>query len=375
MVSQKILYVVDELEDFWTWRLKLAKAAQLKGWEIHVASRGAGSDPRFAAENFHGHDLPPVQGGFPLLFALRGIIKKTGPGIIHAITLKYALLTGLAALGEKNVRPVYTIAGLGYLFSESGWKSKLLKSAISPFLKLVFRNAQIIVQNPDDRSTLVKSKLAWPDQVKLVRGSGIDTAKFQPIPGLEDNPPLVLMPTRLVHDKGISVFIEAARILKKRGVNASFQIAGGLSGHNPRAITQQEIEAMTRDGTVFWLGRVADMPSLYARAAVIVYPSYYGEGIPRVLLEAASMGKAIVTTDHPGCREAVIHNENGFLVPVKDAEATANAIEKLLRDRGLCMKMGARGRERAEEEFSADLIVKQTLSVYDGGTSSAKSNV
>jgi glycosyltransferase involved in cell wall biosynthesis len=177
--------------------------------------------------------------------------------------------------------------------------------------------------------------------------------------------PVVLLPTRLIREKGVIVFIEAARILKARGVNAKFQIAGGMEGHNPNKISKEEMETLTADGATEWLGRVTDMPALYASAALIAYPSYYREGVPKVLLESAAMGKAIITTDHPGCREAVADNDNGLLVPVKDAQATADAIETLLKDPVRRKEMGARSRERAEKEFDVRLIVDQTLKVYE----------
>jgi glycosyltransferase involved in cell wall biosynthesis len=141
-------------------------------------------------------------------------------------------------------------------------------------------------------------------------------------------------------------------------------VAGGITEHNPLAITKTEMERMVAGTPVEWIGRVDDMPGLYARATLIVYPSWYREGIPRVLLEAAACGKAIVTTDHPGCREAVIHNETGLLVPVKNAEATADAVEAILKNPDLRKKMESAGRALAEREFGIDKVVAQTMKIY-----------
>lgn len=353
----KILYVINHIDWFWSHRLPLAKAAQDAGYDVHVAVHGA-NDVRFAKYGFTAHELPE----FPPLVSWRlgQLARSLKPDLIHAITLKYSFLTGLATRHTKT-RRVFTIAGLGYLFSED---AALLRLLVMPLLKYALGNARIIVQNPDDCDILI-CRGVIRDAV-LIRGSGVDTAIFNQAHNNEENPPIVLMPTRLLRDKGVMVFAEAAKILKDRGVNARFQIAGGMEGHNPATLTESDMKSMIEDGAVEWLGRVNEMPALYARAAVIAYPSWYREGVPKVLLEAAAMGKAIVTTDHPGCREAVTHGVNGLLVPVKNAQATAEAIEKLLNDPDLRARMGTAGRKKAEEEFDVRLVVERTLKTYEG---------
>ncbi|MCD8525729.1 MAG: glycosyltransferase [Alphaproteobacteria bacterium] len=174
------------------------------------------------------------------------------------------------------------------------------------------------------------------------------------------------MATRLLHDKGVAVFIEAARIMTEHGIKARFQIAGGEVTSNPLAISKEQMEAMVEGKPVEWLGKVDDMPALLAECAVFVYPSYYREGIPKVLLEAAASGKPIVTTDHPGCREAVEDGVNGFLVPVRNALKTAEATQKILEDGKLQKAMSKASRNRAEEEFNVAKIVTETLDVYKG---------
>jgi glycosyltransferase involved in cell wall biosynthesis len=368
MGQMKILYVVSELDDFFSSRLPVALAAKGDGHKISIAAPGAHKSPHLSQLGFQGYDIPaPDQklsgaSAFKLVRRIDDILHEAKPDIIHAITLKYAFLAGLAARRYKKIKPVYTIAGLGYLFSSETLKPKLMRLLLRPIIRNVFRNARIIVQNPDDQRILTKQRFIKDTQVELVRGSGVDLERFRATNIHGD--PIVLMPTRLVHDKGIAVFIEAARILKTRGMDARFQIAGGITSHNPLAISQSEMEQMVAGTNVEWLGKISDMPALYASAIIIVYPSWYGEGIPRVLLEAAACGKPIITTDHPGCREAVTDNDNGFLVPVKNAQATADAIEKLLNDKALQERMGRRSRERAESEFDINLIARQTADIY-----------
>lgn len=360
----KLLYVINHIDWFWSHRLPLAKAAQSAGWDVHIAVPDAAADQQLAAHGFTGHNLPV--GVASAIKMLRHIIAQEKPDLVHAITIKHAFITGLATLGLKVPRIVHTIAGLGYLFSGEGLKPKLLRFAIVPFLRLALRrkNTNLIFQNPDDMQIMIMRGLASQQHSHLIRGSGVDISQFAPRNVPVSSTPIVLMPTRLVHDKGVGVFVQAARILKSRNINAKFQIAGGVSPNNPLAITQAEMEDIVRDGAVEWLGRVNDMPDLLAKATLIAYPSHYREGIPKVLLEAAACGKPIITTDHAGCREAVLHGENGLLVPVKNPQALADAIETLLHDPQRCIEMGEKSRKIAEIEFNVDKIVAQTLAVY-----------
>ncbi len=371
-MTQKLLYVINHIDWFWSHRLPLAVGAQKEGWDVAVAVTGAGDDTKLAEHHFKGLELPASDEGFgpfrllQIIAAVHQYLKAEKPDVVHAITLKYAFIAGLAARFHRDVRVVHTIAGLGYLFSDTGLKPKILRFLIGPLLKaaLKYKRVQLIFQNPDDQRLMIKSGFAREDQCHLIRGSGVDIRQFSPKKLARHDVPLIVMPTRLVHDKGVAVFVEAARILRDQGFQAKFQIAGGVTANNPLAISEDEMQAMVADGAVEWLGKVSDMPDLLARADMVVYPSYYREGIPKVLLEAAAMAKPIITTDHPGCREAVDHGENGLLVNVRDAQATADAIIYLLKDQGRLTAMGAKSREKAENEFDVRLIVKQTLKVY-----------
>jgi glycosyltransferase involved in cell wall biosynthesis len=367
----KLLYILAETNDFWSSRLPLAMAAKEKGCEIYVAAPGAADDLVLKEFGFHGHDLPPARNGFSIfsavknVFSIKKLLRELKPDIAHTFTLKYSLLTGLASCCAKNTKHIFTIAGLGYLFSGNDIKSKILLCIAAPFLKYALRKAETVTfQNSDDMQILTSRNFVRAENSVLIRGSGVDLQKFSPSSGAESNPPLVLLPTRLIHDKGISVFMAMAEILKKRHIPARFQVAGGVTQHNPLAITKAEMERMVAGSAVEWIGRVDDMPALYAQTTLIVYPSWYREGIPRVLLEAAACGKAIVTTDHPGCREAVIPNETGLLVPIKNAQAAADAVEAILKNPTLRKKMESAGRALAEREFSVDKVVTQTIKVY-----------
>ncbi|MCB1783500.1 MAG: glycosyltransferase family 4 protein [Alphaproteobacteria bacterium] len=369
---QKLLYVINHMDWFWSHRLPLAAGAQEAGWDVTVAASGASSDKKLASRGFHAADLPNPEGkfiGFAVLetvFEIFRVLSREKPDLMHAITLKYAFIAGLCARLYPKMRVVYTIAGLGYLFSGEGVKPRLLRAVIGPALKFALKHPQasLIFQNPDDMDLMIKHGFCRAEAAHLIRGSGVDTDAFKPSDVRPETPPIVLMPTRLVHDKGVAVFVAAARLLKKRGSEARFQIAGGLSASNPLAISEAEMKDMVSDGTVEWLGKVDDMPGLLARATLVAYPSYYREGVPKVLLEAAAAGKAIVTTDHPGCREAVADGVNGLLVPIKDAGSLADAIADLLSHPDKRAAMESSGRARALGEFDVHLIVSQTLALY-----------
>lgn len=367
MAGEKLLYIFDETD--WHSRMPLATVAKNAGYDVTI---GLLSD-NDSHDDTHGFKIETIKrthgfGPFSalgLLFGMRKLVRAQTPDIVHTVTLKYAFLLGLALLFVR-VKRVYTLAGLGYLFRGEGIRPQLMRALLCAPLMLVLRNARakIIFQNPDDQQLLITKKYVRAKNTILIRGSGVDLKKFQATPLPYGETPIVLMPTRLVHGKGIGVFVEAAKILKAKGVDAHFQIAGGITRHNPEAISEDEMNFMTADGSVEWLGRVEGMPALLATASLIVYPSYYGEGIPRVLLEAAACGRPIITADSPGCKEAVIVGKNGMLVPIKDAHATAAAIEQLLSDHAMMEFMGSESRKMAEEMFDVHAIVDQTLQVY-----------
>lgn len=368
-MQRKLLYVVNHIDWFWSHRLPLARAAQHHGWDVAVAVPGGSLDTRFVTHGFRVFDVPQARTAIAFLAAVRKLrrhIIDDRPRVIHAITLQSAVVAGLAAWRCRDVTVVHTIAGLGYLFSSTGVRPWILRQLLHPLLRIALGGTRttIIVQNADDAALLVRHGIISQSRCHLIRGSGVDTDVFCPRTEPRAGPALVLMASRLVREKGIDVFIQMARILKDRHVPACFAIAGGPADSNPNGISSDDMRQLTADGSVTWLGQVADMPSLLNKATVVVYPSYYREGVPKVLLEAAAMARAIVTTDHPGCRDVVTHGLNGLLVPTRDPVATADAVERLLTNPGERERMGLRGRQRAEEEFTVARIVSQTLALY-----------
>jgi len=294
---------------------------------------------------------------------VRRVIRAVAPTLVHNVTVKPVLYGTLAArlAGVQGI--VNAISGLGYAFSD---KSRWVLAAV---LRQAYRFAlhgarvHVIFQNDDDAREFAAAGLVRASQITKIRGSGVDLRHFWPADEDSTEPPLVLLPARMLRDKGITEFVRAAQLLCRDGCSARFVLAGRLDHNNPAAFTRSELEQLLRDAPVEWLGHVEDMPALLRRAHIVCLPSYR-EGLPKSLIEACAVGRPIVTTDVPGCRAVVADGLNGLLVPPRDAEALAAALRRLIPDKELRAFLGRAARQRAEREFSVDSVVAQTLALY-----------
>jgi glycosyltransferase involved in cell wall biosynthesis len=259
---------------------------------------------------------------------------------------------------------INAFAGLGYTFMDRHDGANFLQSVVTWGLKVAVRlnRSMIVCQNADDRDWLVERGIARSGHIEIVAGSGVDTEAFS-ITDPPQGPPVVLLPARMLWDKGIAEFVQAARLLQGRGIRAKFVLVGRCDEDNPAAIPQNQLHEWVLEGTVEWWGHREDMARVYAEASIVVLPSYR-EGLPKVLLEAAACGRALIATDVPGCRDAVRHQVNGLLVPVRDATALAKAIEALLADEPMRERMGRAGRELIVREFSVTRITTQMVALY-----------
>jgi glycosyltransferase involved in cell wall biosynthesis len=268
-------------------------------------------------------------------------------------------------IGYKPV--IFTVAGLGSLYTSPKLKMRIIRFVLMPLMRFAFggQGSFIIFQNPDDQRVMIDGKIITQEKSTVIRGSGVDLNEFPYCKYSRKGTPIVLFSSRLVKEKGIYDFIEAARILKKKNIYARFQVAGDVYLTNPNFISRKEIQKAHDEGIVEWLGQCKDMCAIISKAQMMVLPSYYGEGVPKILLEAASIGRPIVTCDTPGCREAVEHELNGLLVPPQNPQALSEAIELLLNDVDKGIKYGIEGRERVKKYFHVDKVVSSTLDVYD----------
>jgi glycosyltransferase involved in cell wall biosynthesis len=292
------------------------------------------------------------------------VYREERPSLVHQIALKPVLLGGIAArlCGIRHV--VNAIVGGGYAMTSGSFRMRVFRPILRLALRLLLNpeGSKVIFENTDDIEEFVRKKQVAPAAAVLIKGSGVDPALFSS-DGSKEDPPIVLLGARLLWDKGIGEFVEAANLLRARGIKARFVIAGDADPGNRACIDRQTLDLWRAAGVVEFWGFRKDMPEVLSRASVACLPSYR-EGLPRFLLEAMAAGLPCVATDVPGCRGAVADGDNGLLVPARDAVALADALQRLVVDPSLRTRMGRRGRDRIADEFSSELIESQTLGLY-----------
>ena len=289
------------------------------------------------------------------------------PDLVHHVTSKPVLYGTIAARLANVPAVVNAIPGLGYAFGSGRGARKLLRRvvAIAYRLALRHRHIRVIFQNREQLTQFVEEKLVKDVDAVLIPGSGVDMNLFAPAPRSDHAIPQVVLASRMLYAKGVREFVDAARLLKSRGVSARFMLVGEPDPDNPESIPLGILQEWDREGVVTYAGRRDDMPAVLAQTDLFVLPTYYGEGVPKALIEAAASGIAIVTTDWPGCRDVVVNEVNGLLVPVRDVDRLADAMERLLEQPGLRREMGAKGRERAVANFSLPAVSEQTMQIYE----------
>jgi glycosyltransferase involved in cell wall biosynthesis len=368
--TRKILYVVNDAPFFLSHRLPLALAAKAAGYHVHVATPDSPSATAIQKHGLQFHAIPLHRSSTRIwkelasLQALMMLYRGLLPDLIHHVTIKPVLYGGLAARLTRIPAVVHAVPGLGHVFVERGLRASLLRAAVKRLYRLAFAhgNAKVILQNPDDQALLERMRVIGSGESLLIRGSGVDMQAFAPRPE-PDTIPTVILAARMLWAKGVGEFVDAARLLREQQVEARFVLVGESDPGNPSAVPVWQLEQWHDSGVVEWMGTCDDMPRIFAEAHMVCLPSYR-EGLPKVLIEAAACGRPIVTTDTPGCREVVRHEENGLLVPPRDAVALAAALRRLILSPALRAFLGKRGREIAVAEFGLEKVVEETLAVY-----------
>lgn len=302
-----------------------------------------------------------------LLLHIARLLRTEQAAIIHGFTIKPAIYAGIAGRLAGVRGRVSAVAGLGFVFISDSLKARLLRPVVRALAWIAFggRRARLIVQNPDDHAAFVGSGLAPPDRTHIIPGSGVDLTRFQistrtRAPG---EPLKVLLAARMLWDKGLAEFVQAARVLKAQGRDIRFLLAGQPDPGNPAACAPEDLARWTAEGVVEHLGHVEDMPGLLAEVDVVVLPSYR-EGLPKTLIEAAGCALPLVTTDVPGCREVVTHEQDGLLVAVREHKGLVEAIARLDDDPELRRRLGMAAREKALRLFDVEIVIRRTLDVY-----------
>jgi len=351
-MSKKILYVDNRVKYVLSHRIPWLEGARDAGLDVHVTTLTDGPSSRIEDAGFAYHDIAesgrsdnPLR-ELQLIVRLYRLYRELQPEIIHHITLRSILYGGVAAALLRGPTVVNGVTGLGYLFSAHDLKVRLLRAAVLWALRFLPRRRMVyLFQNPDDQQLFQRHRIVDPASSVLIKGSGVDTDAFEAreeAPG----PPVVLFPARMLWHKGVQAFVDAARMLEKNETDIRFVMVGDTDADNPAGVSAAQLRQWEGEGILEWWGYQENMADVFAQSHIVCLPSAYREGVPKVLIEAASCGRPIVTTDMPGCREIVRDGENGILVPPRDGSAVARAVRRLVDDRELRRKMGERGRER-----------------------------
>ena len=373
-MSRKLLFVVNVDWFFLSHRLPIALEALRQGYEVHIAT--ALTD-KITVLQGHGLVVHPVSvdrsgaglwAAWKLFRQIYRVCEDVKPDVVHLVTIKSVLFGGLAARLSGVPAVVSAVSGLGFVFVANGVKAKIRRWLVGTLYcwALGHHNLSVIFQNQDDLACLARIAHLPTRKATIIRGSGADLTQYRVMP-FPTSVPVVLFAARLLVDKGTREFVECARIFRQRGLSvqdARFVIVGKPDLANPASLHSDELAQWAEEGVVELWGHRTDMPQVMEAAHLVVLPSYYGEGLPKVLIEAAACGRVVVTTDHPGCRDAIEANKTGLLVPIKNALALADAIEYLIKNPDVLKRMGAAGRALAEKEFAIEKIVAEHMKIY-----------
>ena len=367
---KRILFVVTEDWYFVSHRLYMATTAVKAGYKVALLCKTSKHQELIEESGIKvinwslNRRSRNLISEFKAIREISTVIDRFNPDIVHSVALKPILYTAFQFKRKNTYANIYAFGGLGYVFSSSKLKAQILRSLLVVILRWILggERVRVILQNPDDFNLLLRLKVITNGKTRLIRGVGVNTSLFSPSQKLNDKP-IVLLPARILWDKGIADFVEIANRMKSYEVNVRFVLVGDPDPHNPESVSILQLEEWLEKEVVEWWGHKEEMQNIYQQATIICLPSYR-EGLPKSLLEAASCALPIVTYDVPGCREVVIDGINGFLVPLKDKDALLNAIKTLLDDASLCDKFGQAGRELVIREFSQQKIANETNKIW-----------
>ncbi len=372
MNSKKIVFVVNVDWAFILNRLPIALKAIEAGYEVHLLCAVTSKVKNLERLGLIVHPLVLSRSGMNIfseinsIFSIYQLVKKIKPDLVHLVTIKPVIYGGAVARLAKVPAVVSAISGLGFVFmNKPSIKSIIFRKLVLFLYHFAVRhsNQAVIFQNPADRQVLLDGCSLDREKTRMIRGSGVDLAEYITVPE-PGGVPVIVMASRLLKDKGVYEFVEAARMVNSKGLKAHFKLIGEPDAGNPESVSRAVVESWQDEGVVSCLGYRTDIAQLFSQAHIVVLPSYR-EGLPKVLVEAAACGRAVITTDVPGCRDAIEPDVTGLLVPTRDASALEQAINKLIEDNALRLSMGKAGRALAESEFSIEKVVAAHFDIYD----------
>lgn len=367
----KLLFFISEDWYFWSHRLPLALSAIERGWDVYLMTRISTYQSRIEEKGIKLLPLDRFKRGFQnpfkellSLFEIVSVYKRVNPDIVQHVALKPIVL-GTISAHLTHVRSIFnTFAGMGSLFTMMDKRKTYLPDLIFHVFKFIFKPpcVRLVFQNASDRDMMVQKNITKKDRTALVKGSGVDIRLFHPVPP-PGGTPIVLMACRMLWDKGVAEFVDAAKRINSKVLKARFVLVGDPDPENPNAISHAQMEKWHRSGHIEWWGHQENMAEVYAKSHIFCLPSYR-EGLPKAILEACASGRPVVTTDAIGCRDIVRHGENGLLVQPRDANALSDAIESLIEDQQSRHRMGMKGRAMVEQEYAEEIITHQTFQHY-----------
>ena len=370
--KKKLLFLVNVDWFFITHRLPIAKKALSEGYDVYLLTN--------VTKNINdikslGIKIVPLKINrsnaliIPNLLIFLKILFyffKIQPDIIHLVTVKPVLFGGIAARIARIPFVVSAITGLGYVFTQKGFLAEIRKLIVEFIYKIALghKNIKIIFQNQHDRYTLVNQVNIPLSSTTIIKSSGVNLNTFYP-QQIPEGRPIVVLASRMLIEKGIREFVISAESIINEGYDVRFVLVGKPDLEYPNSISYEEINSWVSQNTVEWWGHRNDIHIIFGLSSIVVLPSYYSEGLPKVLVEAAACGRPIITSDHPGCKDAIIPDVTGLLVPICNSNALTRAILKLINNPQLIRSMGIEGRKYAVNNFSEDLIVDQHLDIYN----------
>ena len=369
MEKKKVVYIVNVDWFFISHRLPLALYAIRNGWDVYLLTKVTDKRGVLEENGIHVIDVPfgrtsvnPIA-ELKCLTKLSRLLKKIKPDIIHNVTWKGCLWGSIAAKMVGNHHVVNALSGLGSVFIGQG----LVNKVMGRLARIAFKNdnAGFIFQNPDDIKWFKGLGYASEDRIYMIKGSGIDLNTYAYREAQLKDKLKILFPARMLRDKGLIELIGAFGLLKEKYFGKiELVLAGSCGDANKTAMTEEELKGMLDDGYITWIGNQTDMYPVYVESDIVVLPSYR-EGLPKALIEACAVGRPIVTTDVPGCRECVDEGVNGYLVPLKSVKELADAIEKLVLNPVIRIEYGKASRQKAEQDFSIENVINKTFAIYD----------
>lgn len=370
IVKPKILYIVNVDWFFISHRLPIAMEMKELGYEVHVALKVTDRLKELQSYGFIVHDINFSRKGINLIkevflfFSIYSLFKTVNPSLCHLVTAKPLVYGGLVSK-ILDTPCVAAFSGLGHIFSSAKLGIKFIRPVVSFLYKFIFSRKKVtfIFQNRNDLEIIKALNVFSTNEVHLLKGSGVDINNFNYFPELAIVPRVVII-SRLLKQKGIIEFLEAAAILLSKEISAEFIIYGDIDKENPDSLLESDIKSWSSIEGINFAGFTSEADKVLKNSHVLVLPSYYGEGFPRTLIEGSACGRAIVTTDHPGCRDAIIPNETGILVPIKNSFKLSEAIEDLINDPERRSLYGMAGRRLAEKEYDINNIVFKHIQIY-----------